>query len=81
MPVVSSTPALKARNFDLTGGKDGGSVIEARIGEYPVCIGIDVHKKYSYAAIVDETGEIVEETRIDKQLQIHLRCFRELHGC
>jgi len=40
-------------------------VIEARIGEYPVCIGIDVHKKYSYVAIVDETGEIVEEMRIE----------------
>ncbi len=49
MPVVGSIPALKARNFDLTGEKDGGSVIEAQIGEYPVCIGIDVHKRYSYA--------------------------------
>jgi len=39
--------------------------VEARIGEYPVCIGIDVHKKYSYVAIVDETGEIVEEMRIE----------------
>jgi transposase len=38
--------------------------MEVRIGEYPVCIGIDIHKKYSYAAVVDETGEIIEETRI-----------------
>jgi len=44
-------------------------VLEARIGEYPVCIGIDVHKKYSYVAIVDETGEIVEEMRIENTKQ------------
>ncbi len=36
-----------------------------RIGEYPVCIGIDVHKRYSYAAVVDELGEIKEEMRIE----------------
>jgi len=36
-----------------------------RIGEYPVCIGIDVHKSYSYAAVVDELGEIKEEVRIE----------------
>ena len=44
-------------------------MLEARIGEYPVCIGIDVHKKYSYVAIVDETGEIVEEMRIENTKQ------------
>ena len=36
-----------------------------RIGEYPVCIGLDVHKNYSYAAVVDELGEIKEEVRIE----------------
>ncbi len=30
-----------------------------------VCIGLDVHKRYSYAAVVDETGEIIEETRVE----------------
>jgi len=29
-----------------------------------VCIGLDIHKKHSYAAVVDESGKIVEETRI-----------------
>jgi len=24
-----------------------------------------VHKRYSYAAVVDETGEIIEETRVE----------------
>jgi transposase len=38
--------------------------MEVRIGDYPVCIGLDIHKKYSYAAVVDESGKIVEETRI-----------------
>jgi len=28
-----------------------------------VFIGLDVNKRYSYAAVVDETGEIIEETR------------------
>ena len=42
---------------------------EARIGEYPVCIGLDVHKKYSYAAVVDDLGEIVEEVRIENTKQ------------
>ena len=32
-----------------------------------VCIGLDVHKRYSYVAVVNETGEIVEEKRIEKQ--------------
>jgi len=39
--------------------------VEARIGGYPVCIGLDVHKRYSYVAVVDELGEIVEEKRIE----------------
>jgi len=43
--------------------------MEVRIGEYPVCIGLDVHKKYSYAAVVDELGEIKEETRIENTKQ------------
>ena len=30
-----------------------------------VCIGLDVHKRYSYVAVVNETGEIVEEKRIE----------------
>jgi len=30
-----------------------------------VCIGLDVHKRYSYVAVVDELGEIVEEKRIE----------------
>ena len=30
-----------------------------------VCIGIDIHKKYSYAAVVDETGEIKEEVKTE----------------
>ena len=64
-PAVSSIPALKARNFDLTGEK-GGTVSGTRIGEYPVCIGLDVHKNYSYAAVVDELGEIKEEVRMEK---------------
>ncbi|RLI84807.1 MAG: IS110 family transposase [Archaeoglobales archaeon] len=38
--------------------------MEVRIGDYPVCIGLDIHKKHSYAAVVDESGKIVEETRI-----------------
>jgi len=36
-----------------------------RIGEYPVCIGIDVHKRYSYVAVVDESGKVKEEARIE----------------
>ena len=36
-----------------------------RIGEYPVCIGIDVHKRYSYVAVVDESGKVKEEMRIE----------------
>ena len=39
--------------------------MEVRIGEYPVCIGIDIHKKYSYVAVVDELGEIKEEAKIE----------------
>jgi len=34
-----------------------------------VCIGLDIHKKYSYAAVVDELGEIKEETRIENTKQ------------
>ena len=34
-----------------------------------VCIGLDVHKKYSYAAVVDELGEIKEEVRIENTKQ------------
>ncbi len=44
-------------------------MVEARIGEYPVCIGLDVHKRYSYAAIVDDLGEIIEEVRIENTKQ------------
>lgn len=44
-------------------------MLEARIGEYPVCIGLDVHKRYSYAAIVDDLGEIIEEVRIENTKQ------------
>ena len=39
--------------------------MEVRIGDYPVCIGVDIHKKYSYAAVVDELGEIKEEVKIE----------------
>jgi transposase len=53
------------RQSDLTGEKDGDTVLEARIGEYPVCIGIDVHKKYSQVAVVNELGEVKEEIRIE----------------
>ena len=34
-----------------------------------VCIGLDIHKKYSYAAVVDELGEIKEEVRIENTKQ------------
>jgi len=44
-------------------------VLGTRIGEYPVCIGLDVHKKYSYAAVVDGLGEIKEEVRIENTKQ------------
>jgi len=30
-----------------------------------VCIGVDLHKRYSYVAVVDESGKIKEETRIE----------------
>jgi len=43
--------------------------MEVRIGDYPVCIGLDVHKKYSYAAVVDELGEVKEEVRIENTKQ------------
>jgi|Deesub1362A_J573_1020465.scaffolds.fasta_scaffold00125_54 transposase len=38
---------------------------------YPVCtyIGLDIHKRYSYAAVVNELGEINEETRIENTKQ------------
>ena len=44
-------------------------MLGTRIGEYPVCIGLDVHKKYSYAAVVDGLGEIKEEVRIENTKQ------------
>ena len=34
-----------------------------------VCIGLDVHKRYSYAAIVDDLGEIIEEAKIENTKQ------------
>ena len=35
-----------------------------------VCIGLDIHKKYSYSAVVDELGEIKEEVRIENTKQV-----------
>jgi len=40
-------------------------VLGTRIGKYPVCIGIDVHKKYSYVAIVDESTCLAKNGKID----------------
>lgn len=44
-------------------------MFEARIGEYPVYIGMDVHKNFSRAAIVNEMGEVLEELRVENTRQ------------
>jgi|GEM_PF-1618453 len=43
-------------------------VMEARIGEYPsYYIGIDLHKKYSYVAVLNEVGEVIEERKVPNE--------------
>ena len=32
-------------------------------------LGIDVHKQYSQVAVMDESGEIVEEVRVDNECE------------
>lgn len=40
-------------------------MFEARIGEYPVYIGMDVHKNFSQAIVVNGEGEVLEELRVE----------------
>ncbi len=53
-------------------------MVEARIGDYPVCIGIDVHKKCSQVAVIDESGVINEETRIENTKESLGQFFNEV---
>ena len=61
--IVSGCHAPRARHLDLTAKRMGGKCMEVRIGEYPYFVGIDLHKRYSYVAVLNEIGEVVKREK------------------